>query len=172
MKNLLSDIELGSNRSHSGLAVGYRLKILGGGQQNLSAARPTLFTASANIGIHLRIHVTRTSAMTIPKVNICCSKCHVVICSSSNEWRRLEDVSLITPVQKTWFQTITIAKAQGFLPLEPVPADLHNDIVFEATCAKCGSVLGQGFGDVVHEDPMVNRCVAYDALLLACLTSQ
>ncbi|KAF7503463.1 hypothetical protein GJ744_003722 [Endocarpon pusillum] len=94
--------------------------------------------------------------MTVPKINICCSKCHVVICSSSNEWRRLEDVSLITPVQKTWFQTITIAKAQDFLPLEPVPADLHNDIVSEATCAKCGSVLGQGFGDFVHEDPMVN----------------
>ncbi|ERF68594.1 hypothetical protein EPUS_04692 [Endocarpon pusillum Z07020] len=94
--------------------------------------------------------------MTIPKIDICCSKCHVVLCSSSNEWKRLEDVSLITPVQKTWLQTITIAKAQGFLPLEPVPADLHNDIVSEATCAKCGSVLGQGFGDVFHEDPIVN----------------
>lgn len=134
--------------------------------------RPTLLYASANPGIHLAIHVPRTSAMTIPKINICCSKCHVVLGTSSNEWRRLEDVSLITPVQKTWFHTITIAKAQGFLPLESVPADLHNDIVSEATCAKCGSVLGQGFGDVVHEDPMVKRSVAYDALLSARLTPQ
>ncbi len=110
--------------------------------------------------------------MTAQGIDICCSKCHVVICSSNNEWRRVEDVSLITPAQKTCFRNIDIAKAQGFLPLKTVPEDLQNDIVSEATCVQCGGVLGQGFRDVVHGDPKVNRCVTIDALFLAWLTFQ
>ena len=137
-----------------------------------------------NLALHVRLslrvrqpwnpysNISHSPFATELEIDICCSKCHIVICSSNNEWKRLEDVSLITPVQKTLFKTIKIAKTQGSLSLETVPEDLRNDIVSEATCAQCGSVLGQVFGDVVHENPLVDRCVTYDALLLAWLISQ
>ncbi len=140
-------------------------------------ARPTheSLHASANLGIHLRIRVIRhlcTLVMTAQEIDICCSKCRVVICSSNNEWRRVKDVFLITPVQKTCFKTIKIAKASGVVPLKPASEDLQNAIVSEATCAQCGGPLGHGFRDSVHGDPKVNRFVVYDALFLAWLTSQ
>jgi hypothetical protein len=94
--------------------------------------------------------------MTTEEIDICCVKCNIVTSASNNEWRLLGE-SHITPVSKTWYKTINVAKGDGFLPLGPVPEDLHRDIISQASCAQCGHLLGQGFRDNGYMDPTLDR---------------
>lgn len=92
-------------------------------------------------------------------IDVCCAICNIVVCTSTNEWRQCGPL-LMTPIQETGQRrTITIAKDQAFLPLEPMPKDLYVEIGHEASCAACGNVLGRAFSDPGELGPKSSRCV-------------
>jgi hypothetical protein len=97
-------------------------------------------------------------------IDIHCSRCHATIAGSTNEWRQLGG-SLIAPLQYTWYKALMVHE-QIFLATE----DHSYNNISEASCAQCGSVVGQGFEGADAEDATLDEYVSERSTCMTQLT--
>jgi hypothetical protein len=101
-------------------------------------------------------------------IDIHCSRCHAIIAGSTNEWRQLGG-SLIAPLQYTWYKAL-IVHEQFLSQMKATPEDPRYDITSEASCARCGNVVGQRSGDADAEDATLDEYVSERSTFMAWLT--